>query len=314
MVLTGLIVFSFFLGSINQALSQLRSRSAQETHQNMLVRRYISDKQISIDLAADLLAFVRQRGLGRARSKVVFGDMKALDGLPRALLVNLQLEVGLPILNSHALLKHLAVLGNHELRRLCEKALKEARRIYGEDLFHEGTAGEKMYFIQSGRLNYTSEHIPDITEEVAKGRRCSEASIWLTWEHHGQMTCVDHSCHLFHLDGAGFRKIMIRSEHAELCSMYARLFLRRLVEEYITEDDASDLFGSDMEVGAIMTPIRAMIRTSNLMRDFGGMSLSRVFQEWKDLVQEQKQERKKSRNPGLLQKVYTCCKGTAAEV
>ena len=53
---------------------------------------------------------------------------QALDGLPRALLVNLQLEVGLPILNSHALLKHLAVLGNHELRRLCEKALKEARR------------------------------------------------------------------------------------------------------------------------------------------------------------------------------------------
>jgi len=76
-VLAGLIVFSFFLGSINQALSHLRSRSAQETHQNMLVRRYVADKQISVNLAADVFAFIRQRGLGRARSKVVFGDMKA---------------------------------------------------------------------------------------------------------------------------------------------------------------------------------------------------------------------------------------------
>ena len=52
----------------------------QETYQNLLVRRYISDKQISINLAADVFAFIRQRGLGRARSKVVFGDMKAPGG------------------------------------------------------------------------------------------------------------------------------------------------------------------------------------------------------------------------------------------
>lgn len=160
----------------------------QETYQNLLVRRYISDKQISINLAADVFAFIRQRGLGRARSKVVFGDMKApgvtgsvtktmtswlmycvavavvivfpgkhvhhhhiiisshhrrdtsqsshhstasfeaLDGLPRSLLMNLQMEVGLPILETHPLLKHLTVLGNNEISRLCEKALKEAGR------------------------------------------------------------------------------------------------------------------------------------------------------------------------------------------
>lgn len=145
--------------------------SYQETHQNMLVRRYVADKQISVNLAADVFAFIRQRGLGRARSKVVFGDMKArmtsltgngrswsyfvvvflgfprssssevmmcrdtslhaveaLDGLPRSLLMNLQMEVGLPILETHPLLKHLTVLGNNEISRLCEKALKEAGR------------------------------------------------------------------------------------------------------------------------------------------------------------------------------------------
>eukprot|EP00438_Fugacium_kawagutii_P003553 Skav202739 [mRNA] locus=scaffold1326:339205:342253:- [translate_table: standard] len=146
--------------------SELRLSVRADNHQNMLVRRYISDKQISVDLAADVFAYIRQRGLGRARSKVVLSDMQALDGLPRSLLMNIQLEVGLPVLETHAFLKHLSVLGNNEIPKLCEKALKEARRtskkglpageIYGEDLFHAGAAGEKMYFIQSGRLNYAS--------------------------------------------------------------------------------------------------------------------------------------------------------------
>ena len=42
--------------------------------------------------------------------------------------MNLQIEVGLPILETHPLLKHLTVLGNNEISRLCEKALKEAGR------------------------------------------------------------------------------------------------------------------------------------------------------------------------------------------
>lgn len=32
----------------------------------------------------------------------------------------------------------------------------------------------------------------------------------------------------------------------------------------LNQEDASDLFGSDAEVGSIMTPIRAVIRTSPL--------------------------------------------------
>ena len=44
----------------------------------MLVRRYISERQLSMELAADMLAFIRQRGLGKAKSKVVFSDIKAM--------------------------------------------------------------------------------------------------------------------------------------------------------------------------------------------------------------------------------------------
>ncbi|CAK9067603.1 unnamed protein product, partial [Durusdinium trenchii] len=295
-VLTGLIVFSFFVGSINQSLSTLKARSAEDTFQNTLVRRYISERQLSMELAADMLAFIRQRGLGKAKSKVVFSDIKALDSLPQELLAHLQHEVGLPILDTHAMLKHLSVLGSKEMTRLCEKALKESRRIYGEHLFEAGGGGEKMYFILSGRFHYISEQLrDDVTQEVSKGMRCSEASLWLSWEHHGTMTCMDHSSHLFQLDGAQFRKIMVRSDQAELCAMYARLFYKNLIEEYLTEEEATDLFGSDEDVAHILTPIRAVIRTSNFMAEFGSYSVHWAFQVWKEHLQQKKEERRKRR-------------------
>ena len=52
------------------------------------------------------------------------------------------------------------MLGSKEMTRLCEKALKESRRIYGEHLFEAGGGGEKMYFILSGRFHYTSVSVP----------------------------------------------------------------------------------------------------------------------------------------------------------
>ncbi|CAK9019835.1 Potassium channel AKT2, partial [Durusdinium trenchii] len=122
-----------------------------------------------------------------------------------------------------------------------------------------------------------------------------EASLWLSWEHHGTMTCADHTSYLFQLDGANFRKIMVRSDQAELCAMYARLFHKGLMEAYITEEEASDLFGSDEDVAQIMTPIRAVIRTSNLMADFGHFSAVWAFQVWKEWLQEQKDERRRSK-------------------
>ena len=68
--LAGLIAFSFFLGTINQSFAKLRSLTAQETRQTQLVRRYVGDKYVSADLSSEILACIRQRGLGKAMGKV----------------------------------------------------------------------------------------------------------------------------------------------------------------------------------------------------------------------------------------------------
>ncbi|CAJ1446609.1 unnamed protein product, partial [Effrenium voratum] len=275
-ILAGLTLYSFFLGSINQSLSKLRSMTAQESRQNMLVRRYISEKKLSLDLAADILTCIRQRGLGKASSKIVFRDIKVLESLPHRILQQLQLEVGVPILESHAMMKHLLAL-SRDVGALCRKALVELSSFYGEELFSAGGSGDHMYFLRDGRLGYRV----DWTEHLAPGARVGETCLWLKWEYRGQMTCADQHSHLFQLNAETFRKVMCRSHEAEVCATYARLFFKALTEC----EEASDLFGDDAQVAQIMRWVRSyQMSAVSLAQTLGPVALGNVFAAWRGLI------------------------------
>ncbi|CAJ1342873.1 unnamed protein product, partial [Effrenium voratum] len=138
-----LIVFSFFIGNVNQSLARLRNLTAQEMQQNALVRRYVNEKGISVGLATEILTFIKQRGLGKASSKLVLADIKALQVLPREILTHLLEEVNMPILMTHGLMKYLSMLVYADVARLCEKALKEQSIVHGEEIFHSGSMPDR---------------------------------------------------------------------------------------------------------------------------------------------------------------------------
>ncbi|CAE6973369.1 unnamed protein product [Symbiodinium natans] len=284
--LAGLIVFSLFLGSINQNLARLRNLNAQERLQNRLVRRYVSERRISVELAAEILAWIKQRRRGKANSKIVFSDIKALENLPSKLLTDLQQEVGIPVLESHAMLKHLAGLGYQDAVRLCSKALNEVSRVFGEELFHSGSSSDKMYFVRSGRLHYTWELRPQETEDVFPQSRVGEASLWLQVEYCGRLACADHSAHLFYLDADIFRKVLSKSEHMEVLTVYARLFSKLFLAQKEI-DMASDLFGDDKHVATLMRRLRALqVGVSVLFTaDRHVLNAKPVFLAWKEVVQ-----------------------------
>ncbi|CAJ1386691.1 unnamed protein product [Effrenium voratum] len=276
----GLIVFSFFIGTINQSLGKLGSLTAQETRQNTLVRHYVVEKHISVELAADILRCIRRRGLGKENSKLVLSDIKILESLPRKLLVQLQQEVGMPILESHSMLKHVSAMNYKDIAALCNRALKEMSVVYGEELFQAGFPGEKMYFVRSGMLSYNWDLTPHITDEVFAESRVSEAALWLRWEYRGRLACADQNSYLFSLDAVNFRKVMARGDHSDLFALYARLFLKMMTEECgATEEDATDLFGDDAHVGKLLKLASLLARDS--------VDLRAVFHAWKTIVPAQ---------------------------
>ncbi|CAE6952079.1 AKT2 [Symbiodinium sp. CCMP2592] len=290
--LGGLIAFSFFLGTINQSFAKLRSLTAQETRQRKLVRRYVADKHVSADLSSEILACIRQRGLGKAMGKIVFSDIKAFESLPHKLLRRLQEEVGIPVLEKHGMFKYLTYLSISDVSRTCHSALTEQSIVYGEEVFQAGAVSTGMYLLMSGHLAYTWEAAPHILEDVLPEQRASEAALWVRWEHRGRMACSDQSSHLFQVSINAFHKIMDRSDQKSLCVMYARNFSRSL-EDHDKNGAVTDLFGDDEIVTKLLQPIRiwqagiiSLMPTSN-----SDMQARAAFLAWKSLTRTARESR-----------------------
>ena len=213
----------------------------------------------------------------------MLSDIKILESLPPKLLVQLQQEVGIPILENHGFFKHVNNLKSNDttLSALCHRALQEVSVVYGEELFTAGMAGEKMYFVQTGQLSYNWDATPHLTEDVEPESRVSEASLWLQWEYRGRFACAAQSSHLFQLDAMTFRKVTTRCEHADLFSLYARLFLKMLEAELeAMDEDASDLFGDDQQVQKMLKLCSVMVRAGAGTQ----ADIRAVFIAWKGQV------------------------------
>lgn len=284
--LAGLIVFSFFLGTINQALAKLRYLTAQEIQQNQLVRRYVNENGISVGLATEILAFIKQRGLGKAQSKLVAGDIKVLEALPRRVRENLLEEVAMPVLESHPLFEFLSKIAHPEMARQCHKAIKEKSVIHGEEVFQPNSSADRMFFVQSGRLKYQPDISPLDSEDVLEGTRVAEATLWLKWEYRGRLNCEDHSAHFMALDAPFFRKAMARSSLCDSVTMYARLFLQALIETYPEEDEASDLFGRDDQLKSLVKTVKGVQDGAAKFSALGvqrGPDFVEAFDAWKEV-------------------------------
>ena len=252
------------------------------------MRRYVGERRVSADLSSEVLACIRQRGLGKATGKVVFSDIKVLQSLPHNLLYRLHEEVGFPILEQHGVFKYLVYVSIGDVARMCHVALTESSVIYGEDLFEAGTPCTSMYMFQTGKMQYAWEQSPQVKEPVLPEQRACEAALWISWEHRGLMTCCDQSTHLFQVHASALHKIMARSEQRDLLAMYAKTFVKTLLEQYGKADDASDLYGDDEVVTKILTPIRSWQTGMMSLMPAGGGSfqLRAVFLAWKALVRE----------------------------
>jgi len=290
-----LIVFSFFIGTINQALAKLRYATAQELQQNQLVRRYVNENGISVGLATEILTFIKQRGLGKAQSKLVSGDIKVLKVLPRHLRDSLLEEVSLPVLILHPLFNYLSTKSYDEMARLCHKAIKEGKVVHGEEIFQTNSPPDRMIFLTSGRLKYTMDSATGDTEDVKEETRISEATLWLKWEYRGRLNCEDQSAHFLTLDAPLFRKVMCRSSLNECGMVYARMFLQLLVDTYENEDEASDLFGNESgQLDGIVKTVKgvqdgaAKFSTMGLQR---GPDLEEAFDAWKEMWVQAKKKK-----------------------
>jgi len=222
-LLGAMVTFSTFVSSITTAMTTLRVRKAEQSRQTENLRRYISENQISIELARRISAYIKSHSLIE-KKRVHEADIKAFKALPEMLKAQLHWEVYSSRLMTHPIFHQLSEAGNG-VWDMCHKAMSEKSLFPAQDLFVANKKAESTFLIHAGMLKYVAlEGVDERTVEIQEGMWICEVALWIKWIHTGRLAAKT-NCELLVLDANQFRRIAteLPGVHAALCT-YAKSY------------------------------------------------------------------------------------------
>jgi len=301
-ILVGLCLFSSFISSMTQQMTQLQvlSRKTQTRMQNL--RRFMSEHKISITLASTIAQFVQQKRAPDSLRGLKLKDIELFETFPEILLSKIRIESYDFIVRGHGLFSFIRESGDHAFSDLCKRGMFESSINKGHDVFHSGQEGTGMYFLIYGCVGYAygggiSSRHEDVddwldlhdhrfsTSELKHAKcRISEMSLFLQWTHQGRLYGSDAVSDLLFIDAKVFRRVandslLLWQEMRRYANLYA-LTLNRVASSDKVVDDLWD------DVGVIKAVARLALQgglTSSLSQiaEQPELTLKVAFRAWK---------------------------------
>lgn len=231
---SALVVFSTFVSSITSAMTNLRRINMERSQQQSFIRRYIAENHLTIELGNKITAFIRTHNF-MAKRRVHEEDVKVFKVLPEMLRWSLHWEVYSDKLMPHPLFYHIKDVHEEGLFEVCHKAMSEVSLATSIELFVFGQAATKVFFLQSGVIEYhhaQNDAVSDVVEADGSGvhQWFCEAVLWVKWEHRGRASAVSPT-EFVALDAQEFRKIASRrADVLKGCQKYAQAYRKRILE------------------------------------------------------------------------------------
>jgi len=248
-LMMGLGAFSSFLASISSLMTQLRQLKATQHREDLLIRRYLMEHGVSMELGNHIMFFFRENRKFVKRKRLSENDVKAFDQLPESLKIKLHWEVYERVITPHPLFFHLNVTDHNGLVEICHRSMSERILGAGHELFHFGKIAEKMYFVGKGTLDYHpgSDQQEGSITEVGSNHWLSEMVLWMSWIHRGTISATT-PVDMVELESVKFHEhVKHRGICFDVCRHYARLYVQKIAEltrggdEELPEDIWGDL-------------------------------------------------------------------------
>jgi hypothetical protein len=248
-ILLGMITFSTFISSVTQAMTHLRKIAGSKEAQFTQLRRFLGENNVSMKLAMSVTKYFEQGQRGKTH-RMMWRDVALFDNIPEVLKKDLQHEVYMPTLTWHPFFFHYQEHNPNAIRAICHHAVNEIAFRKEQDVYREGEAVDKMYFVIDGLLEYrmtlgagNSMDMDDealfAKEEVGIGNWLAEAAVWVKWFHTGTTMTKQFSV-LCVVLVPGLHKVM--REYMDLlprCTAYAELFVQHLRAQGVAMSDLS---------------------------------------------------------------------------
>lgn len=246
-LLFAMIVFSAFVSSITNLMTNLFNLNSAEMKQFMRLDRYLHDNNISFALSVRIRRYLEHLHCEKQRN-LQERDVEPLLKLSQPLQMELRYEVHYPILSKHPFFLYFALTNLPVVQRVCLEALQCVLLCAGDALFGTGDTAWAMYFVSRGVLMYRKqgERLPST---LKSGQWFCECVLWTPWEHRGEMRAVT-AAKLIALDAEKFHTVVCKNKTAALQPAdYAKEAVDRLnnyVKAELTDVDRFLLDYEDM--------------------------------------------------------------------
>ncbi|CAE8741168.1 unnamed protein product [Polarella glacialis] len=244
-ILSAMVIFSSFISTITNAMTQLRNLNSERNAELVKLRRFFSEHKVSASLVARISSCIHQ-STKLTSSRVHSENVSILALLPKSLKCDLAEEVFSPTLCEHPFMSMWCEYYPRESKRLF-LAAKSSSLGAKHELFHTGQVAESMYFLSSGAMVFIRDdrEFAETPAFVGPGQWLAEPALWIKWKHVGHVSSTETNCELvsLHCETA----IRVLSQNTSTISgarRYAKTFAAYFDKQ---SDQLSDVW-ADMDV------------------------------------------------------------------
>mmetsp|Transcript_82928 Transcript_82928/g.231265 ORF Transcript_82928/g.231265 Transcript_82928/m.231265 type:complete len:1129 (-) Transcript_82928:75-3461(-) len=220
-IIFAMVTFSSFVSTITNAMTQLRNLNRERHDQSAILRRYFNENKISASLIGRISACTL-KAMGRSKRRVHECEVVMLQLLPWNLRTELQEEVFSPIIGAHPFFRLYADQYKAQMKQIYQNAVAEVSVDIGKETFNSGATASMMYFVLSGVMSYKEHGGLEQLSMVTSGKWLTEAVLWVTWKHTGQLIATTH-CELISLNATKVQEVLVQTL---VVKCYAQLFVR----------------------------------------------------------------------------------------
>jgi len=254
-IVSAMVIFSSFISAMTNAMTQLRTLNKDRNDQFSLLRRYLTQCNVSGGLLARVLQSVNS-AMNRNKRRVHEEDIRVLSMLPLSLRQDLNSEVYSPTFAMHPFFAVCSSCFEPQVRKLYSVGLKGRSLPPNQELITSGEAATTMYFITSGALSYKCDkQLSPLPVLLQEGKWISEAALWMLWSHNGHANTGLEECDVVGLDAGKFQEIF---KDDSTVKSYAMAFWAHFMENpgTLTDAWADEELLFDWAMGALVSAER----------------------------------------------------------
>lgn len=256
-ILIAMLTFSSFVSSITNTMTHIRKINAERLQEEVVVRRFFAQANISQELASRVWWVLQQKRLHvEMRMKVC--DVPSLKLLPHHILHDVLEEAHSPALVRHPLFRCIRDMHPEVLHEICHAGLFERTVPLGELMFGKGVVVNEMFFVLKGSIEYHDDEIevPDIS--VDEGGWACEAGLWSSEARlGGPFVAEPGCCELLVLTSARLKELIRdRVSCRMLVARYGAAFMRHFNRASCKYTAANRLFNDRKMLSRIVHSCR----------------------------------------------------------